>query len=99
MPLQGLKAIFGDAAALSKAEHEKNLLASHGAKPLIVLANRMRDEFVRHYAIPADQVFTIHSGVDSELFSSQNVALYRDEIRHRHGLGNEPVLLLVGGDW
>ena len=41
----------------------------------------------------------IHSGVDSERYTPENIPVYRDEIRKRHGLGNEPVLLLVGGDW
>ena len=84
----------------AKARIETKLLASHDGNPLIVLSHRMKDEFVRHYEIPAKQIFVVHSGVDADKYSPRNVPLYRHEVRQRHGVGtNEPLLLLAGGDW
>jgi len=104
MVVHGALALSGNSPAIrqsdEKARIEANLLASHDGNPLIVLSHRMKDEFVRHYEMPAKQIFVVYGGVDADKYSPRNVPLYRDEVRQRHGVGtNEPLLLLVGGDW
>lgn len=60
----------------------------------------MKRDFIRHHRTPAEKVFVIHNGVDCAKYSPDNVALYREEIRHRHSLAeHDLVVLFVGIDW
>lgn len=83
-----------------KALLEKALLWQSRGKPLIVLSERMKREFLSHYALPDEMLFVIPSGVDSTRFSPANVPLYRNEIRSRHRVAAADTLVLfVGGYW
>jgi len=79
---------------------EKRVAGPRRSKPLIVLSERMKRDFMRHHHTPAGKIFVIHNGVDCTKYSPDNVALYREEIRRRHSLAqHDQVVLLLGIDW
>lgn len=79
---------------------ERRLFGGDNSKPLIVLAERMKREFIRHHHTSTEKIFVIHTGVDSETYSPVNVVKYRGEIRLKHSLSERHLLVLfVGGDW
>ena len=70
------------------------------SKPIIVLSERMKREYIRRFGTPAEKIFVIPNGVDSAKYNRDNVGLYREEIRRRHSLAeHDLVVLLVGIDW
>lgn len=79
---------------------ERGVVRQSKGKPLIVLSERMRREFLSHYRHLEERLFVIPSGVDSYRYSPANIPLYRDEIRSRHGVpSGHSVVLFVGGYW
>ena len=79
---------------------ERGVVGLSKGKPLVVLSERMRREFLSHYGSLEERLFVIPSGVDSTRYTPANVPLYRDEIRRRHGVAEASALLLfVGGYW
>ena len=79
---------------------ERGVVGLSRGKPLIVLSERMKREFLSHYGHLQERLFVIPSGVDTVRYSPANVPLYRDEIRRRHGVPEANALLLfVGGYW
>ncbi len=86
--------------SLAMARIEKRLFGRAVGIPLIVVSERMKRDFVRHYRMPAERIFVVYSGADCERYTPANVPLYRDEVRRRHSLApDELVVLFVGGDW
>ena len=66
----------------------------------IVVSQRMKEDFIRHYGEAAQDVIVVPNGVDCQRFSPANRALCRDKVRQRHDIPPEaPVLLFAGGDW
>jgi UDP-glucose:(heptosyl)LPS alpha-1,3-glucosyltransferase len=86
--------------SVAKAAIESKVLERNSASPLIVLSRQMKSEFISHYGVPSEQIFVVPSGVDSDAYCPQNAALVRNEVRQRYDVGpNQPLVLLVGGDW
>ena len=66
----------------------------------VTVSERAKQDFVRHYGAPAHRMAVIGHGVDTSRFHPRNRALFRKQVRERHGFGSEEALLLfVGGDW
>ena len=78
---------------------EKGLVTQSKGKPLIVLSERMKREFLSHYGSLGERLFVISSGVDSTKYSPANRPLYRNEIRHHRVPAADTLVLFIGGDW
>lgn len=79
---------------------EKLIFGRNSSKLRIVVSERMKRDFIRHYGSAAEDILVIPNGVDCQRFTPHNKVLYRDSIRKKHGISSEDVMLLfVGGDW
>lgn len=79
---------------------ERGVVKRSKGKPLIVLSERMKREFLSHYGPLEERLFVIPSGVDSTTYSPANIPLYRNEIRRRHRVPvADTLVLFVGGYW
>jgi glycosyltransferase involved in cell wall biosynthesis len=65
--------------------------AARGDGPLIAVAERVRRDFARYHGLDPGRVTVISNGVPPPRASEGRAAL-----RHRHGLGDGPVLLTIG---
>ena len=79
---------------------ERGVVKQFHGKPLIVLSERMKREFISHYGLLDERLFVIPGGVDCAWYSPANISLYRDEIRRRHSVAmTDTLVLFLGGDW
>jgi UDP-glucose:(heptosyl)LPS alpha-1,3-glucosyltransferase len=58
----------------------------------------VKQDVMRWYGIPEGRVVVIYNGVNTERFHPRN-RQYRDEIRGRHGVGNEFLILFVSNNF
>jgi len=65
---------------------------------IIAISDMVKHDMVQWYKIPEDRVMVIYNGVDLEHFHPRN-GQYREEIRKRHGAGEEIVLLFVSNNF
>ena len=79
---------------------EKLTFGGKSSKARIVVSERLKEDFFRHYGDAAEDIIVIPNGVDLKMFNPANRPLYRDRTRQKHGISNgDFVLLFVGGDW
>ena len=72
----------------------------NSSKVRIVVSQRMKEQFVRHYGDAAKGILVIPNAADLKIFTPANQPLYRDRIRQKHGIShNDLVLIFAGGDW
>jgi len=66
----------------------------------IVVSQRLKDDFIRHYGDAVKDIVVIPNGTDCRRFSPTNKKLYRGRVRQRYGIAeNGLVVLFVGSDW
>ena len=65
---------------------------------IIAISDMVRDDLIRWYGIPEDRILVIYNGVDIERFHPRNRE-YREEIRKRHNIGDEIVILFVSNNF
>jgi UDP-glucose:(heptosyl)LPS alpha-1,3-glucosyltransferase len=65
---------------------------------IIAISDMVKHDMIQWYQIPEDRVVVIYNGVDLEHFHPRNGA-YREEIRKRHGVGEEILLLFVSNNF
>jgi UDP-glucose:(heptosyl)LPS alpha-1,3-glucosyltransferase len=65
---------------------------------VIAISDMVKKDMIRWYAIPEEKVAVIYNGVDLEQFHPRN-RRHREEIRRRHGIGDEFVLLFVSNNF
>jgi len=65
---------------------------------IIAISDMVKEDMIRWYAIPEEKVAVIYNGVDLERFHPRN-RRHREEIRKRHGIGDEFVLLFVSNNF
>jgi len=66
----------------------------------IVVSERMKEDFIRHYGEAAEDVIVVPNGIDCQRFNPANRVLYRHKVRQGYDIPPEaPVLLFAGGDW
>lgn len=81
----------------SKLYVEKKQFSRENYKKIIAVSEKVRDEIVRNYEVPPQDIVVIYNSVDSERFNPRNRKLYKEQVRRRHGLGlNDLVILFVG---
>lgn len=65
---------------------------------LIIANSKMvKEQIIRHYAVPEDKIKVIYNGVDLERFHPRNKDLYRNNLRESLGIPKDvKVLIFVG---
>jgi UDP-glucose:(heptosyl)LPS alpha-1,3-glucosyltransferase len=65
---------------------------------IIAISDMVKKDVIRWYGIPEDRIVVVYNGVDIERFHPRN-RQYREEIRRRHGIGDELVILFVSNNF
>ena len=79
---------------------ERVTFGRNSSKVRIVVSQRMKEQFVRHYGDAAKDILVIPNSADLKIFTPANQPLYRARIRQKHGISHgDLVLLFAGGDW
>jgi UDP-glucose:(heptosyl)LPS alpha-1,3-glucosyltransferase len=65
---------------------------------IIAISDMIKQDMIHWYKIPADRITVDYNGVDMEQFHPRN-RRYREEIRKRHAIGDEFVILFVSNNF
>jgi UDP-glucose:(heptosyl)LPS alpha-1,3-glucosyltransferase len=65
---------------------------------IIAISDMVKQDMIHWYQIPEERVTVVYNGVDIEHFHPRN-RQYREEIRRRHGIGDELVILFVSNNF
>jgi len=65
---------------------------------IIAISDMVKEDMMRWYGIPEERIAVVYNGVDIERFHPRN-RQYRGEIRKRHGIGDEYVVLIVSNNF
>ncbi len=65
---------------------------------IVAISDMVKRDIIRWYGVPEDKIAVVYNGVDIERFHPRN-RQYREEIRKRHGIGDEFVLLFVSNNF
>jgi UDP-glucose:(heptosyl)LPS alpha-1,3-glucosyltransferase len=65
---------------------------------IIAISDMVKHDMIQWYRTPGNQIVVIYNGVDLEQFHPRN-GHHREEIRKRHGVGEEIVLLFVSNNF
>lgn len=77
----------------------KNYMPGNYQK-IIAVSEKVREELLEYYHIPADVISVIPHAVDLAEFNPKNALLCRDKIRAKHNIGQDDfVLLLVANEF
>jgi UDP-glucose:(heptosyl)LPS alpha-1,3-glucosyltransferase len=69
-----------------------------GLRAIIAISDMVKRDMMRWYRIPEERIHVVYNGVDIERFHPRN-RRYREEIRRRHGIGDEFVILFVSNNF
>jgi UDP-glucose:(heptosyl)LPS alpha-1,3-glucosyltransferase len=69
------------------------------AKAVIAMSKTIKSQLIKYHGIPSEKIKVIYSGVDLNEFNPNNKKIYRNEIRRKHLLSDEKVLLFVGNPY
>jgi UDP-glucose:(heptosyl)LPS alpha-1,3-glucosyltransferase len=76
---------------------ERKMFSSEKLLGVIANSSRGKEEIVRHYGVPAENVFVVHNGVDLSRFPAAKREEARANLRGRFAIsGDETVFLFVG---
>jgi UDP-glucose:(heptosyl)LPS alpha-1,3-glucosyltransferase len=67
-------------------------------RAIIAISDMVKQDMMRWYQIPEERITVVYNGVDVEHFHPRN-RQYREEIRRRHGIGEELVILFVSNNF
>ena len=62
-------------------------------RAIIAISDMVKQDMMRWYGIPEERIVVVYNGVDVERFHPRN-RQYRGEIRGRHGIGAEELVIL-----
>ncbi len=65
---------------------------------IVAISDMVKQDMIRWQKIPEDRIEVIYNGVDIERFHPRN-RQYREEIRKRHGIRDEIVILFVSNNF
>jgi UDP-glucose:(heptosyl)LPS alpha-1,3-glucosyltransferase len=65
---------------------------------IIAISDMVKQDMMRWYRIPEERIHVVYNGVDIERFHPRN-RRHREEIRGRHGIGDEFVILFVSNNF
>ena len=67
-------------------------------RAIIAISDMVKRDMMRWYQISEERIHVVYNGVDIERFHPRN-RRYREEIRRRHGIGDEFVILFVSNNF
>jgi UDP-glucose:(heptosyl)LPS alpha-1,3-glucosyltransferase len=65
---------------------------------IVAISDMVKEDMVRWYGVPEERITTLYNGVDVERFHPRNRS-FRQEIRGRHEIGDEVVILFVSNNF
>ena len=65
---------------------------------IVAISDMVKQDMMKWYQVPEERIAVVYNGVDIEHFHPRN-RRYREEIRRRHGIGNEWVILFVSNNF
>jgi UDP-glucose:(heptosyl)LPS alpha-1,3-glucosyltransferase len=65
---------------------------------IVAISDMVKQDVMHWYGIPEDRIAVVYNGVDTERFHPRNQQ-HREEIRRRHGIGDEFVILFVSNNF
>jgi UDP-glucose:(heptosyl)LPS alpha-1,3-glucosyltransferase len=65
---------------------------------IVAISDMVKQDMMHWYGIPEDRIAVVYNGVDTERFHPRN-RQHREEIRRRHGIGDEFVILFVSNNF
>jgi UDP-glucose:(heptosyl)LPS alpha-1,3-glucosyltransferase len=65
---------------------------------IIAISDMVKQDIMQWYGIPENQIEVVYNGVDTERFHPGN-RQYREEIRRRHGIRDEFIILFVSNNF
>jgi len=65
---------------------------------IVAISDMVKQDVMRWYGVPEEKITVVYNGVDIEHFHPRN-RQYREEIRRRHGIGDEFVILFVSNNF
>lgn len=65
---------------------------------IVAISDMVKRDLIRWYGIPEEKIAVVYNGVDLDRFHPRN-RRYREEIRERHGIGRERVILFVSNNF
>lgn len=68
----------------------------HRFKKVIAVSNQTKQELIEEYKVPEEDIAVIPHGIDTEEFHPRN-KMYRSEIRQKHGIGEDELLIMWAG--
>jgi UDP-glucose:(heptosyl)LPS alpha-1,3-glucosyltransferase len=67
-------------------------------RAIVAISDMVKQDMMRWYRIPEERIHVVYNGVDIERFHPRN-RQYREEIRRRHGIGEDLVILFVSNNF
>ncbi len=67
-------------------------------KKVVAISDMVKQDLIKWYKIPEDRITVVYNGVNIERFHPGN-RQYRQEVRKRHGIGEEFVMLFVSNNF
>ncbi len=67
-------------------------------RKIIAISDMVKNDMVHWYQIPEERIHVIYNGVDIERFHPRN-RQFREEVRRRHRIGDELVILFVSNNF
>jgi UDP-glucose:(heptosyl)LPS alpha-1,3-glucosyltransferase len=71
---------------------------TEGLRAIIAISDMVKRDMMRWYRIPEERIHVVYNGVDIERFHPRN-RQYREEVRRRHRVGDELVILFVSNNF
>ena len=65
---------------------------------IVAISDMVKRDMIHWYQVPEDRVTVVYNGVDIDHFHPKN-RRYREEVRKRHGIGEEFVILFVSNNF
>jgi UDP-glucose:(heptosyl)LPS alpha-1,3-glucosyltransferase len=65
---------------------------------IVAISDMVKQDMMKWYRVPEERIAVVYNGVDTEHFHPRN-RRYREEIRRRHEIGNEWVILFVSNNF
>ncbi|MDI6764003.1 MAG: glycosyltransferase family 4 protein [Thermodesulfobacteriota bacterium] len=65
---------------------------------IVAISDMVKEDIIQRYKVSEDRIAVVYNGTDIERFHPRN-RRYREEIRERHGIANEFVILFVSNNF
>lgn len=76
---------------------EKNIFESGQCKKFIAISQMVKNDILKHYQCPQENISVVYNGVDLTRFHPENKNIYRENIRKELGIPKNSVLILFVG--